>query len=551
MPVLRFLRRAPPGELVRMAVLTAVAGVANALLLAVANHVAGLVAGGERPGLGSWVWFLVAFGVYFACERAALLRSNAVIETLLEGLRLEVADRVRRSELGVIERLDRSSLYALVAQETNHLSMVFPVLVDCVQQATLLVCSLAYLAWLSVSALLLFVVAALVGILAYVRIATRLEQILVGVGALQARMLDGIDGIIDGFKEQKLHRARSDSVYAAFAAHSRDTEALLVEFGSHWVWMMMISGLVCYYLLATATFVFPQYIPGHPEIVFALTPTILFCMGPMTKLVGVAPMVARANVGFGAIEGALAALEAGGGVDPAAARAGAGRYRDFGSLALRRVEFHHRDAAGRSTFRAGPLDLEVRRGEVVFLVGGNGSGKSTALRLLTGLYPPEAGEVAVDGRALGPGEVAGYRELFSAVFADFHLFDRLYGLGAVDEAAVASLIETMGLASKVAFRDGRFSDLALSTGQRKRLALIASILEDRPVHVFDEWPAEQDQEFREHFYLRILPMLKARGKTVIAATHDDRYWHVADRVLRLDLGTVSWEKPGAALAPGA
>jgi len=180
----------------------------------------------------------------------------------------------------------------------------------------------------------------------------------------------------------------------------------------------------------------------------------------------------------------------------------------------------------------------VQRGEIIFLVGGNGSGKSTALRLMTGLYKADAGQIMVDGRVLDSFGFAGLREQFSAIFANFHLFDRLYGLENISEQSVNQLIDDMELTGKVRYKNGQFTDLNLSTGQRKRLALIAAILEDRPIYAFDEWSAEQDAHFREVFYRKILPQLKQKGKTIIAVTHDERYWNVADRIVKFDLGKI-------------
>jgi putative ATP-binding cassette transporter len=170
------------------------------------------------------------------------------------------------------------------------------------------------------------------------------------------------------------------------------------------------------------------------------------------------------------------------------------------------------------------------------------------LRLVVGLYRPDTGHVAVDGAVVEGRAIAGLREQFSAIFGDFHLFDRLYGLEHVDPREVTRLIDAMWLTGKVRFENGRFTDLNLSTGQRKRLALIVALLEDRPIYAFDEWSAEQDALFREEFYRRVLPSLKASGKTVVAVTHDERFWHLADRVIRFDLGKVAWERTGAELA---
>jgi putative ATP-binding cassette transporter len=181
----------------------------------------------------------------------------------------------------------------------------------------------------------------------------------------------------------------------------------------------------------------------------------------------------------------------------------------------------------------------IPRGELLFIVGGNGSGKSTFMKLLTGLYQSEAGLVMVDGRLIQKENIFYYRDLFSVIFSDFHLFDRLYGSEEVDAEKVKELIQGMKLEEKVQFKDGRFSTLNLSTGQRKRLALIASLVEDKEIYIFDEWAAEQDHHFRAYFYEVILPDLKKAGKTIIAVTHDDRYWGKADRVIKFEYGKLA------------
>ena len=66
----------------------------------------------------------------------------------------------------------------------------------------------------------------------------------------------------------------------------------------------------------------------------------------------------------------------------------------------------------------GPVNLTIRRGELLFLIGGNGSGKSTLAMLLTGLYQPQSGEILLDGTALSAEKPEDYRKLFSAVFTD-------------------------------------------------------------------------------------------------------------------------------------
>jgi len=188
-------------------------------------------------------------------------------------------------------------------------------------------------------------------------------------------------------------------------------------------------------------------------------------------------------------------------------------------------------------FTVGPIDLTVNPGEIVFLTGGNGSGKTTLAKLILGLYWPDGGKIRVDGRPVAAEEKDDYRQLFSVVFSDSFVFESLLGIDidAVD-AAARRYLRRLQIDHKVTIQNGTLSTTDLSTGQRKRLALLTAYLEDRPVYVFDEWAADQDPEFKSFFYRDILPGLKARGKSVIAISHDDRYFSCADRVVTLENG---------------
>lgn len=191
---------------------------------------------------------------------------------------------------------------------------------------------------------------------------------------------------------------------------------------------------------------------------------------------------------------------------------------------------HYRDPLGERSFTLGPLSLAVPAGQICLLVGPNGSGKSTAMRLLTGLMPLAAGRLLVNGAPVDP---ATHRALFTPVFSDVHLFDRLYGYGDIDPAFVEGWLRRLRLEDKTRFGDGAFSALDLSTGQRKRLALIAALAEDRPLLILDEWAAEQDPRYRAWYYEEFMPDMKRAGKTIIAVSHDDRYFHCADQLIHL------------------
>lgn len=194
-------------------------------------------------------------------------------------------------------------------------------------------------------------------------------------------------------------------------------------------------------------------------------------------------------------------------------------------------------------FTLGPIELSIQAGETVFIVGGNGSGKSTLAMLLLGLYEPEHGSIELNGIPVDFSSLPHYRQHFSAVFADFHLFDEILcgDQDAVVEQATAYL-SRLRIADKVKVESGRFSTTSLSLGQRKRMALVSSYLEDRPIYLFDEWAADQDPVFKRVFYQELLPELKARGKTVFVISHDDAYFDCADRLVRLNHGTLVGER---------
>jgi putative ATP-binding cassette transporter len=209
------------------------------------------------------------------------------------------------------------------------------------------------------------------------------------------------------------------------------------------------------------------------------------------------------------------------------------------SLELVNVTYPYHKADTDDYFVLGPINLQINRGESVFLVGGNGSGKSTLAKILTGLYSPKSGEVVLDGARICDTNRDWYRQHFSAIFSDFHLFSKLLGVDHphLDRKAEYYL-DKLKLVGKVSVDQGRLSTLKLSQGQRKRLALLTSYLEDRLIYLFDEWAADQDPVFKDLFYTEILPDLKQSDKTVIVISHDDRYFHLADKLVKLEDGKV-------------
>lgn len=213
---------------------------------------------------------------------------------------------------------------------------------------------------------------------------------------------------------------------------------------------------------------------------------------------------------------------------------------EFQHLSLKKVSYIYANDDISESFEFGPFDLEIEKGDIVFFVGGNGSGKTTAAKLLTGLYEPVSGSITLNSIQLERDKIDWYNKYFSTIFADYHLFKKVINKHGndVEDHAIAEFIKKMNLEEKVSIKDGVFSTLDLSEGQKKRLALLISYFEDADIYVFDEWAAEQDPHFRGYFYEQFLPELSGQGKTVIVITHDDRYFHIADKIVKFERGKV-------------
>jgi putative ATP-binding cassette transporter len=264
---------------------------------------------------------------------------------------------------------------------------------------------------------------------------------------------------------------------------------------------------------------------------------LLFMIGPLLIVMSSVPAFSRARIALSK----LAELDLSLDKFPAEAEADEinSPKTSWHNLTLSQVK-HSYVGEGESNFVLGPIDLNLRAGELVFLTGGNGSGKTTLAKVLTGLYVPEAGELSFDGQTITDENRDSFRQYFSTVFSDGFIFETLLGLDKpeLDQEAQDYLAQFQ-IDHKVQIKDGVLSTIDLSQGQRKRLALLTAYLENRPVYVFDEWAADQDPQFREIFYYQLLPGLTARGKTVIVISHDDRYYHVADRIITLDYGKIA------------
>ena len=315
----------------------------------------------------------------------------------------------------------------------------------------------------------------------------------------------------------------------------------------HYLVAQVWTQLVFFALLGVLLFGGPTLSSMSADTLTGYVFATLYLMSPVWSLIEAVPTFLRGSVSLGKVRDLSEELEvlALANEDHEIFQCG---YSS--RIELEGVVYGYRAPVGdESGFTLGPISMTLSAGEVVFVTGGNGSGKSTLAKLITGLYVPRAGARPVERARHGRSQPESYRQCFSVVFADFHLFDSLFGLDAAErEDDVSKYLALLHMDRKVQVSGGRFSTTALSSGQRKRLALLTAYLEDRPVYVFDEWAADQDPEYKETFYRRLLPDLRARGKAVIVITHDDRYFHLGDRVLKLEDGKMAARQDTAVCA---
>jgi putative ATP-binding cassette transporter len=301
-----------------------------------------------------------------------------------------------------------------------------------------------------------------------------------------------------------------------------------------------------YSLIGLIVFLFPSVVTVSSEALTGYVVAVLYMMGPIWSIIGALPTVERGQVALENIERLGVSLDVGQEDDQTVELAGL-EDRIPPIVQLDDVVFSYDQEKGvEGPFTLGPISLKLHPGELVFVIGGNGSGKSTFVKVLAGLYHPLQGNMTLAGTKITDANREWYREHFSVVFSDFHVFNKLLGQSdSQAERLVPQYLRLLHMDQKVAVHERTFSTLDLSQGQRKRLALVTAYLEDRPIYVFDEWAADQDPQYKEIFYKTLLPDLRERGKLVVVITHDDRYFHLGNQVIKLEDGkVVEYSKTG-------
>mgnify|MGYP003631041967 CR=1 FL=1 len=466
------------------------------------------------------------------CASAAQIGLHRLSHGFVYRMRRALVKRVLDTDIERLEQIGGARILASLSSDIRNITVAFVGLPEMLYGLALTLAAFVYLAWLSgplfITTLLWLGLTFVVGWLLVSRVHRHIQRMREAEDGLYGNYQD----VIDGRKELALNRQRANRLYQEeFDDNARLYRDEIIRadtfygLSGNWANIMVLG------LIGLVFFLAGGLGWAEPAVAATYALTMLFLRTPMVSAVNTLPHLITAQVSLDKLE-ALALTP-----HTEAFQQVTALKPDWRALHLQGLVYRYPAEEGEG-FDVGPLDLTVRRGEVIFVIGGNGSGKSTMARLLTGLYRPHSGQISLDERPVAEQELSAYRQMFASVFSDFHLFRRLLGPegNEVTDTEVDGWLRQLHLQHKVGIVAGRLSDIQLSQGQRKRLALLLGLLEQRDILLLDEWAADQDPLFRRLFYRELLPQFKAAGKTVIAITHDDHYFDQADRVLKMDNG---------------
>ncbi|MDF5711066.1 MAG: cyclic peptide export ABC transporter [Nostoc sp. S4] len=456
-------------------------------------------------------------------------------------LRIILSHRILTSPLRQLEKIGVHRLLAVLIEDIQTISntiIIIPFL--CINIAIVLAC-LIYLGCLSKLILFIGISFMFLGIFSYSLPTMKAMSVLKLAREQEDKLFKHFRTVTQGTKELKLHRQRQE----AFLSEDLHRTALSSRYYNV-VGMSIFAaaaswGQILFFIaIGLLLFTIPTINKINPTILSAYALTTIYLISPLEYIMSTMPTITKALVALKKVESLGLSLASF--TKEITEKNSLILNKSWKCLELVNITHSYYQEREESNFILGPINLKFSQGELVFILGGNGSGKSTLAKLITGLYIPETGKIYLDGKLINNQNLEWYRQQFSVVFSDFYLFDRFLGLDGknLDFQTQKYLIQ-LQLDHKVKVNNGVLSTTDLSQGQRKRLALLTAYLEDRPIYIFDEWASDQDPLFKEIFYTQLLPELKNKGKTVLVISHDDQYFYLADRIIKLEYGQVKTE----------
>lgn len=453
---------------------------------------------------------------------------------LVYQLRCTLVKRILDTHIEHLESLGTAKLLASLNSDTTSITSAFIVLPSIIYGVTLNFAGFLYLAWLSPLLFQIIFAWLLITILIGWFFLKKTHKEVAFAREAEDALYQDYHAILEGRKELRLNRVRAQKFYDDDfqwnASRNRDHDIradIYNGINENWINCMILGSIGLGFLLSQGILL----IPIEVAITFALT--ILFLRTSLSNLIHAIPSLITGNVALLKLK-SLNLAE----YKPEFEKQKSTLPTNWKAIHFNGIHYHYPSQEKDLGFSIGPLELTIHRGETTFIVGGNGSGKTTLIRIIVGLCNPSAGEIRLENHVIDEKLHGSFQKLFATVFSDYYLFTSLLSSNGryATEEDIDHWLEILGINQITTIQNGKLANTKLSQGQRKRLALLVAVLEKRPILVLDEWAADQDPQFRHLFYTNLLPELKRRGITIIAITHDDRYFHIADHILRMENG---------------
>ena len=480
-------------------------------------------------------YFALAFLVYIVGRKVLQTRLVKLTYEIVFDMRMKLIHKVFLTSYQRFEKMPRGRVYATLNDDTGQIGNSANIVVRLITSTVTATGAFIYLATIAFWATMLTVgVVVAIGTL-YSIVSRSTRRYFEEARDTRNVYMGLLNGMLDGFKELSLtvnkKREYRDDVEASCDEFRNKMSRALIRF----INAFLIGESMLIVVLGAVGFGIPRVFPDISALtLMSFIMVLLYLIGPINNILHSIPAIMQLKVAWGRVKSFEKAIPVN--LHPSVLRQHHPAPGPVDAIEAKDVEFEYKTNNQDERFKVGPLNFTAKKGEITFIIGGNGSGKTTFAKLLTGLYQPEQGEVAIVG---GDGENGRIGEYFSAVFSDHHLFRKMYNIDLDSRLKEAEeYLKILNLQDKVNLGKNALSTVNLSGGQRKRLALLKCYLEDSPIYLFDEVAADQDPEFRKFFYRDLLLRMKKEGKIVIAITHDDHYFDVADQIIKMDMGKI-------------
>lgn len=478
------------------------------------------------------IFFFVMCCLILFSKAISVILVNNIAKSATAQLRISIAEKINRVLIEKVENLGFPKLLNILVDDVNNVASAAISIPMLLVSGVTVIGMLGYLATLNIVVFVVVLVAIIFGLLLFQIPASFASKLYHRARSIRDVFQEGIRGLVFGAFELKLDQHKSRTYLKEEIIAPQHESVGLEKLGDAIIHLAgTASDLLSFFIIGLVVFVVPHFIHFPPSESYGVIMALLYIAGPVASILGMVQHIQMGQVALSRIH-QLSNLD-----DEMYSSQPIPELDQWKIFTAKEVTYRYAGDNVDNTFHLKPVSLKFHRGQIHFIVGGNGSGKSTLSKLLSLHHIPTSGVISFDDMVINETNISQARSKIGVIYSNYYLFGKIYAENAhPDLDKINHYLKTLGLQGKTEFVEGRFTTTKLSDGQRRRLALLVALLEDKDIYIFDEWAADQDPEFKKVFYTEILPEIKSHNKLVIAITHDDRYFHCADELIFMEEG---------------